>query len=1024
MQSYSQQIDKLSKNLRQAINYESEIFSYEEISAWVDDELFNNNFIRQNLALNIIWIFSKQRILHDNRDVQRLCSWLYQQLKNHIDSNEYELISGFVIVAIETLTRMLNELPSIRTSLSNLEREKIKEKLSEISIDDRILSFKDAPQFKQLQKLQSIPIVSSFLDHYDELLEMLTGDETHGSLGQIMQYILSVNDVVPDSQGVLGLVDDLYALEQLEIDLSQNELRDIKWKFEMNFPDFQFPIIIDRSGNNLVNRIDDLIKAALYYSENSDLKFKLFSLKEPGPFSVLSTLLGSITKLELFSNSVSVLNSSKLLKGKTYQLIKGPSSIHAEFDQILSMGKREMYMFQTNGNKINIPPKVINDSLIVSSEEELSRENKVREFINSTKESIHGMFPFGLANNLNINFEKVFLVDRKNKLDIYLNTEIEGRSIKDWFGCKLINTQLKESISYGLLSDEPLITAAYSLDSLIRYLATQSIDQDTFHSLNLIIETKIDNHIENLYYLTNSFHQPFKTVNIFSSQDSEYAQNQFKELGYSLFQEHRSLSQKFVHPPRDSLFENYLSRVGSYPEIEYRVINEPLLEEFYELLNFKLKSEFRNAKTYLYHLKMMLLSRYGQLSEKGKAVKAANLQNYINKLYSYTHVHENIQLIIDFVIEHKEFILNYEKYSLLNDSQNFKPDEKILVSNTEYESLKRKGWEDNHIPKIHLSEVNQITKIFVPAFMDPVTTRKLINFPHAEKIIFFASKVEIDTFLKPMAEKRDSTIGLKTALDDHAKEEITKFEEIFLDLDLDFSSYKKSLNHDANDFFDARIFLFENNSCLALPLRGDQIISHDLINIKPEELSVNDIECGDFLIRPDTNHGDLQDSILDVTVKNIDKIRSKASLWKSELENAFKNQNLTIDELVIFMQTKGNKRHPMTVKNWFKSPTLIAPKQPDEMFKIFAEFLGKNDEYFNECLKATQNLYKARNQVLNDLPEYLSSAYFDEEERLLEFKIDQKIFKANIYEVLSYQDTQVSFDNLYRVKDLDEYFEQ
>ena len=82
------------------------------------------------------------------------------------------------------------------------------------------------------------------------------------------------------------------------------------------------------------------------------------------------------------------------------------------------------------------------------------QRTKFTSFKENLSKNIHGLFPFGLANNLDLSFEKVFLVDRKNKLDMYLSTEIEGRSIEEWFGRRAINTQGKETISHGLLSDE------------------------------------------------------------------------------------------------------------------------------------------------------------------------------------------------------------------------------------------------------------------------------------------------------------------------------------------------------------------------------------------------------------------------------------------------------------------------------------------------------------------------------------------------------------------------------------------
>ena len=151
------------------------------------------------------------------------------------------------------------------------------------------------------------------MEHYDELLELATGDGDDASLDQVLQYILTINDVIPDGKGVLGLVDDLYA-GTIEDKVIIIDLFNLKWRFEMEFPDFQYPIIIDQSGNNLVNRADDFIKAALYYSEELNSKFKTFFMDEPDPFSMLSSILGSISDLKLDKQSTNISNDSRLIQ--------------------------------------------------------------------------------------------------------------------------------------------------------------------------------------------------------------------------------------------------------------------------------------------------------------------------------------------------------------------------------------------------------------------------------------------------------------------------------------------------------------------------------------------------------------------------------------------------------------------------------------------------------------------------------------------------------------------------------------
>ena len=89
----------------------------------------------------------------------------------------------------------------------------------------------------------------------------------------------------------------------------------------------------------------------------------------------------------------------------------------------------------------------------------------------------------------------------------------------------------------------------------------------------------------------------------------------------------------------------------------------------------------------------------------------------------------------------------------------------------------------------------------------------------------------------------------------------------------------------------------DNNTCLCLPRNGHQIITHDLINLLPEEVAVKNIDPGDFLIIPDTQNATLQDSILDLTAENIDAIRDQASLWKHMLADALNSRSIVWEDI-------------------------------------------------------------------------------------------------------------------------------
>ena len=100
MNKHSLQIETLSKELDNFIRQSKIINNYDEIALWVDTKLFSDNFIQQNLSLNLLWIFSKYRILPSNPVVNGSSNWLFKKLDSLIVTQDYDAINAHIIVTI------------------------------------------------------------------------------------------------------------------------------------------------------------------------------------------------------------------------------------------------------------------------------------------------------------------------------------------------------------------------------------------------------------------------------------------------------------------------------------------------------------------------------------------------------------------------------------------------------------------------------------------------------------------------------------------------------------------------------------------------------------------------------------------------------------------------------------------------------------------------------------------------------------------------------------------------------------
>jgi hypothetical protein len=156
-----------------------------------------------------------------------------------------------------------------------------------------------------------------------------------------------------------------------------------------------------------------------------------------------------------------------------------------------------------------------------------------------------------------------------------------------------------------------------------------------------------------------------------------------------------------------------------------------------------------------------------------------------------------------------------------------------------------------------------------------------------------------------------------------------------------------------------------------------------------------------------------------VIYKNIYEIRSKAFMWKKELQDAIKLNKFSLEDLESMLAKNGESRKLLTIKNWFKDPHLIAPQHPDKVFKVFASILQREEGYFDESLDNVATLYKARKKVMDDLPSYLKAGTFEENTNTLNMDINGKLFKASLYEVLGSENAKTSPEDLYKLRELD-----
>ena len=168
----------------------------------------------------------------------------------------------------------------------------------------------------------SLTSVSSLLDNYDDLLEKATSsdDSINKRVGAVIQYILMDDDQVKDSVGLLGLVDDIYALGTLNSPELLSQIEDLKWESELKSPNFRYPIIVAEDGSNLFNNADNLLKIGILNSSKPENNLRLIKEQNPKTLALLISILSTITDIKIRKQKLNTIDPYELEENETYEI--------------------------------------------------------------------------------------------------------------------------------------------------------------------------------------------------------------------------------------------------------------------------------------------------------------------------------------------------------------------------------------------------------------------------------------------------------------------------------------------------------------------------------------------------------------------------------------------------------------------------------------------------------------------------------------------------------------------------------
>ncbi len=997
--------------------------SYEEISLWLN-KVFEIPFIRENFSITLLWIFSQLRISKDDAQIRKICLCCYEFLKNNLAGSlkEFNEIQDCITSTEHRLIKILKILPSIETCLTDNERKSVLSKISSFELTDDCFNFKDTEQFKNLDKIRSVTSVNSFLDNYEKLLDISTksGSGFGKKIGSIVQYIITVDDVIADGIGLLGIVDDVYALGQLyDQQLSEGD-ENLKWEFELKYPNFRYPILVSENGQNLFNKADFLLKSSILKSDDEHKNLRLIKASLPKNFAIISSILSTVTDIKLSQKSLNNINPYKLEVDQVYELSKDGETICAKFKKIKEVMGSDFFFFEFKRKKTryagagrmerSISLGFLNRCALSKSNKSASDHNTAEKFLDAANiRDIKGIYPFQASEGVEYDLKKSALVCPKNTFEHLSNIYLEGRPIIDWFGQIYIDTKGKVKKTSGIFGGDPLLIHTTDVNQLLGYLDENEGELKNLQTINYVIKNEPD------LGAANELRRIAKNVgvNIFlENSQKKYERNLIQE-GYKLVKDKKP-STELLMPRENDTISHYLSKLGTVSKVSYRLFSDPIIEEYKKLIT---NIERGNSEIDFIRklLKQWVDKQNLRLRGTDKDLRLEKFEKYLEKLTILRAHDDSIPELLEFIRTNIFHIKNFSKEDEIEKwcTENNSVHDKVLISNKDLRimSLQNKFDPEKFISFFELEKsTTVINKLFIPSILDP-KLREIIatsNFAsEIEVLVFPQDKVRLEKAVKYF--RGD---GLTAEIKDKNK----ALENIFAD-DITYASpfSEKISSLSRDELTEAIVIEFENGKMLPLPLQS-AVISSPTVNeltVNLKKKTVSEIEFGDYIMVTDTQGGAITDYIIDQTVPQIESIRIEANLWKNALSEFMKIKDMDYKDVSKHFDTFGLRRDPLTIKAWLNNEHLIAPDSIEGSLTKLGKILEMEEKQINSCIKNCKRIYSLRRRVIDEILELLEHPYVENEQ--IFFDYNGKNFNFKFFEVAETHKDIVDSKSLYHI---------
>ena len=1037
------------------------------------EALIQSPYLSDSLVEDLIWIGSQYRIKEDPQIKAIVLAFtLRAALITSIDS--HQLISesdaekkirqfnSLIRIGVSEIQEIYpQEFPSFYSCLTLSERNQVEDKLDEMELtsqlNDRILEIDSSKQVSMLNNFRQAPVFEKIYAQIMLLQDAAISDAHNADIAKAsLQYLILDEDIVNDSIGILGLVDDLYALD-IGIKNSRPEsfFSSLVNRHDELYPNFSLPSIKSSQSLSLIN-LENIIKAS--YTKLSDEKMKrLLILPDIGPLHVLIAMGRAICNRIDASNTdlmepLDFKSGDHILLGTLPAIAYGreiQKPVIVQYDGPSEYKNLFWVLTANRGEKTTINKSILDEAKLITDQPPLSKLRIIDKFKNLSDKRIAswGAVDFSMNVKNAPSKRKIFIFSTQKKLNEYLHEIVFDARISDWFGVRYFNAKgiFADKVSEKQLFPEPMFYTTSNKEQALEMIAQRWENQaGPFEPMLIIVNEP--SWLNDIYFL-----KQLKKVNADVLILSKY----FDSKKNSIVQEEgfKTLSARpeSLIPIKETIagartrLESYLHR--SQPvELEISNIQNSIVDEILEIIQ---KTKFDDEHIYKkYKLTGFLRSINQRITplEDGELTKLSKRFDEIMEDFALlSRFNNDYSPLFNYLNSHQTEFLSINRLDDLHKVLKAIPPENKTLVLSPYNQIERlskdiqKKFPDSNIVIINhnsLDYESNTDTLIIPIFIDKYQFQRLRNYRYASKHVFLMTnresklnakveRYEKQLFSSIYANKPSVDVGNKITIEDIDEliEQLNPFNEI-LQASLKIVNTKFKSIYEAQNI-SSKILILEDERILILPDGGSALIA-DLSESRYSisMTKVSGLSIGKSIVISESISGhDLLEAVMksdDANLDTFNKLERDSQEWQIILKDYLERNALSILELRNKLSSIGIDRDFATVVSWVNSPDTVAPQNRREVIpKIFHLAEEKNSDDSKKCLQAVESMYKLRAQAREKLKDILNSLEVRQNETSFDVVIENLHIKFNIYKIQSIAASEIEFKHLYKLHDLE-----